>query len=185
MAMKSRGVNEQDVAQAALELKEAGYAVTIQNVRHHLGRGSNTTIGKCLEAMGIKESGRRAKPLVLPVELTAMCESFALKATQVVMRYDKERFDTAAHPLLERIALLNDQLERSKQCLERLEWERMRVASDLMETEIKNETLRKEIATAREALAVERALRSHVEASHDPHGSASCDELGAEVRLHS
>lgn len=98
----SRGIQQQDVQQAADALIAEGLRPTIERVRQKIGRGSPNTVSPLLDAwfatlgerLGLKDGGEDGGPLPEPVQQAA---SLLWEAALLVSREEAQRALAQAH----------------------------------------------------------------------------------------
>jgi predicted RNase H-like nuclease (RuvC/YqgF family) len=161
--MTRHPVSADDVADAVLALRNGQHPVTTLNVRHHLGRGSFTTISRHLEALGAKEPGRPGDAEAMPAQLQAVHAAFVQRAWHAVREHAGQQVKKATLPLERRIHELDLKLRAVREHRDRLEWESAQLERELDAARLEVQGLGAELAQARQDLAVERRVRQHHE----------------------
>lgn len=158
--MPRRGITQEEVAQATLQLREGHYPVTTVNVRRELGRGSLSTVNRHLEALGAKESGRRPfAEEVMPAAVRAICDAFTDRTWRELQKHCRAREEDVARPLRTRIRDLTARLEHARELRERLEWEARQLRHDVAAAQAEVKELSEQVLRAQAELAVEQRLR--------------------------
>ena len=163
--MSRRAISLDDVALAALALRNAGHPITTVNVRRQLGYGSYTTIGRYLHALGAREHGRPHVAETMPATVDAICRGYAQRTWQALQEHLRSRENEVTAPLRQKILDLTTKLAAVRELKERLTWEASELKRELERANGEVHALSAELAQAREDLAVERRLRQHDEAA--------------------
>lgn len=158
--MPRRGITQDEVAQAVLQLRQAQHPVTTTNVRQELGRGSLSTVDRHLEALGAKESGKRYTAAdAMPVSVRTVCDAFRDRTWRELQKHCRAREEEVAQPLRLRIRDLTTRLEHARELRERLEWEALQLRRDLAAAQAEATDLSAQLLRAQAELAVEQRLR--------------------------
>lgn len=163
--MPRRTISLDDVALAALALRNAGHPITTVNVRRQLGYGSYTTIGRYLHALGAREHGRPHVAETMPATVDAICRGYAQRTWQALQEHLRSRENEVTAPLRQKILDLTTKLAAVRELKVRLTWEASELKRELERANGEVHALSAELAQAREDLAVERRLRQHDEAA--------------------
>ncbi|MBS0325273.1 MAG: DNA-binding protein [Proteobacteria bacterium] len=170
--MPRRGITRDEVAQAGLALKAGGHPVTTLNVRRELGRGSYSTIRAHLEDLGAKEKGRPRADDAVPPTVHVLGNGFIQKVWATAREHTRRSEETSKRPLQRRIGELVVELARAGELRERLEYEAVQLRHDLRTARMSCDNLTRQLADARQELAVEVRLRERCEGA----ATESCRE---------
>lgn len=156
--MSRPGITKEQVADAVTALRAEGKPTTARVVRLQLGTGSYKTIGRFLDELGAKSTGKTEPLNEMPEAIQARLADCALSMWQAVCQATTSARNALTAQCEQRIHVLRGELVRERDLRKALERERVVNQQALSEATLQAQHLGERVAMLREQLAGEQAV---------------------------